>query len=101
MIIYNVSVKVNKDIANEWLSWLQNEHLADVLGTGKFTRAQICKLLDQDETDGIAYVIQYYADNYEQYKQYVDEHSDAMRKKGYDKFGNQFIAFRTIMELIQ
>jgi hypothetical protein len=40
MIIYNVTIKVDKTIADEWLNWLKDEHIADVTGTGCFTNAR-------------------------------------------------------------
>ncbi len=100
MIFYNVTVKVMHDIAEKWLHWLQNEHINDVLGTGKFVSAQVCKLLEQDETDGISFVVQYKSESWEQYQKYIEEDSALMRQKGYDKFGDRFIAFRTVMEAL-
>lgn len=100
MVFYNVTVKVMHTIANEWLEWLQNEHIKDVLGTGKFKSAQVCRLLEQDDSDGISYVIQYQTESMELYQKYIEDDSQTMIQKGYDKFGDKFIAFRTVMETL-
>jgi hypothetical protein len=57
------------------------------------------KEIDREE-DGVTYAVQYTADNIEQYRTYVEVHAAAMRQKGIDKWGERFIAFRTVMERV-
>jgi len=100
MIIYNVTIKVDHAIAANWLDWLKEEHIPDMINTGCFTNAGIHKLLEVDDKEGPTYVVQYHAASDELYNQYIEKHADRMRKKGTDKWGNQFIAFRTVMEVV-
>jgi len=99
MIIYNVTVKVDKDVAAEWTDWMKAEHIPDLMNTGLFIDYRLCRLLDQDEMEGITYTVQYFADNLEHYNTYIAEHSGKMRDKAFKRFGNKFIAFRTVMEV--
>ncbi len=100
MIIYNVTIKVDNCIAGEWLQWLKEEHIPDIIRTGCFTHATILHLVEADETDGITYAVQYHGKNKAEYDRYIDHHANELRKKGNDKWGNQFIAFRTLMEVV-
>jgi len=100
MIIYNVTVQVERPIADNWLAWLREEHIPDIISTGCFTQATILRLLETDETEGPTYAVQYQAESHVLYNQYIEKYSEAMRKKGTDKWGNQFIAFRTVMEVV-
>lgn len=100
MIVYNVTIKVDPSIADEWLEWLKREHIPDVINTGCFTHATTLHLMEVDEADGITYAVQYHAKNEEDYKLYIEKHSDEMRQKGADKWGNKFIAFRTVMQVV-
>jgi hypothetical protein len=100
MIIYNVTVKVEHSIAGNWLAWLKEEHIPDIIKTGCFTQATILRLLETDDTEGPTYAIQYQAESEILYKRYIEKFSDEMRKKGTDKWGIQFIAFRTVMEVV-
>src|SRR5689334_22743605 len=100
MIVYNVTIKVDHSIAGAWLQWLKEEHIPDLISTGCFTHATVLRLIEVDETDGITYAVQYHAKNKEDYNRYIEEHSNAMRKKGVDKWGDRFIAFRTVMEVV-
>lgn len=100
MIIYNVTLKIDHSIHDEWVKWMKEEHIPDLLQTGLFTDGRLCRLLEQDETDGPTYAAQYFCKSLEEYNQYISNHANEMREKAYTKFGNKFIAFRTVMEII-
>lgn len=100
MIVYNVTVKVDAGIASKWLEWLQTEHITEVIGTGCFTKASILKLLEVDETEGPTFAIQYFAENKAMYNQYIEKYAGLMRQKSYDKWGDKFIAFRSVMQVV-
>lgn len=100
MIIYNVTVKVEADVADAWVSWMKTEHIPDLLSTGLFADARLCRLLEQDETEGVTYAAQYFCESLTQYNAYIDHHAEKMRDKAFQRFGGKFVAFRTIMEII-
>ena len=100
MIIYNVTVKVDHSIAEPWLTWLKEEHIPDVIKTGCFTHASILRLLEVDETDGVTYAVQYHFFSKELYNRYISDFAETMRNKGFDKWGNKFIAFRSVMMVV-
>ncbi len=99
-IIYNVTIKVHSAIAKEWLQWLQEEHIADLINTGCFTKAVVLRLLDIDDSEGPTFAIQYFAESKSLYNRYIEKFSGTMRQKGFDKWGDQFIAFRSVMEIL-
>lgn len=102
MIIYNVTIKVASDIVKEWLNWMQEKHLGDMMNTGKFLGYRMCALENiTDEDDSQTFVIQYECEDMHAYEAYILNDSEAMRQDGLSKFGDRFIAFRTIMEVIQ
>lgn len=98
MILYNVTVKVNHESAAEWLRWMREEHIPDLMETGLFIEAKVFRLLETDESDGLTYAAQYFCNSMEDYQVYIERHAAAMRAKGLEKFGDKFIAFRTVME---
>lgn len=100
MIVYNITIKINPEIEEGWLQWQREEHIPDVLASGQFTEYRFYKLLEQDETEGITYVVQYFADSLHQYECYIQDTAPLLRQKSLDKWGNRFIAFRTIMEVV-
>ena len=49
MIIYNVTVNIDESIHEEWLLWMKNVHIPDVMETGHFLENKICKILAESE----------------------------------------------------
>jgi Domain of unknown function (DUF4286) len=100
MIVYNITIKITNTIHNDWLQWLKDEHVTEVVQTGCFTHATILRLLEVDDTEGPTYAIQYFAESKALYNNYIEKHAAAMRQKSFDKWGNQFIAFRSVMQVV-
>jgi len=100
MIIYNVTIKVHESIKAPWLQWLKEEHIPDVISTGCFTHAVILQLMEIDTSEGPTYAVQYHAESKGLYNNYIENHAAAMRQKGYEKWGDKFIAFRSVMQVV-
>ncbi|MBC7534406.1 MAG: DUF4286 family protein [Ferruginibacter sp.] len=100
MIIYNVTIKIQLEIYSSWLEWLKKVHIPEILATGCFTKTTILKLLEVDDTEGPTYAIQYFAETMEAYEVYIDQFAVVMRQRSFDKWGNKFIAFRSLMQVV-
>ncbi len=98
MIVYNVTTKITPSIEKDWLQWIKNVHMPEVIQTKCFTSASILQLLETDETEGCTYVVQYFAESKSMYNNYIEKFAPLMRQKNFDKWGNQFIAFRSVMQ---
>lgn len=99
MIIYNVTLVIDKRITKEWLEWIK-EHIPQVLATGKFKEAKLTKVLvSDDEAD--TYSVQYRAHSREALDAYYDEHADRLKRDGLQRFGDKVLAFRTELELVE
>lgn len=101
MIIYNVTIKVEGSIADAWLKWALDEHIPDVMKTGCFSSHKVVRLLEVDESEGPTYAIQYHADSKADYNRYIQLYAADLREKSFAKWGNQFVAFRSVMQVIQ
>lgn len=101
MIIYNVTVKVEIEIADNWLQWLLNEHIQDVMQTKCFVDYKLLRLLEVDDIEGPTYAIQYFAESKSDYNRYIEFHASKMRQISFEKWGDHFIAFRSVMEVVE
>ena len=100
MIIYNVTIKLEEAIHQQWLGWMKEEHIPDVINTGCFTKATILRLLEIDDSEGPTYAIQYFAESKANYNRYIEKFAPEMRQRLINKFGNSFVAFRSVMEVV-
>lgn len=101
MIVYNVTIKVDNAIADAWLRWLLEEHIPDVMNTKCFSSYKVVRLLEVDDSEGPMYAVQYNADSKADYNRYIEMHAPLMRQRSFNKWGESFIAFRSVMQIIQ
>jgi Domain of unknown function (DUF4286) len=100
MIIYNVTTHVAIAIQNEWLAWMKSTHIPEVMQTGCFSKFQMIRMMETDETEGITYAVQYYAESKADYNRYIEIYAMVLRKAAIDKWGDKTISFRTLMEIV-
>jgi len=100
MILYNVTINIHESVHDQWMHWMQNKHIADVLATGKFSAARMVKVLVDEEMGGTTYSVQYTTDSKETLEKYYSEDAPRLREEGQQLFGDKMLAFRTELELI-
>lgn len=99
MIIYNVTISIDEDVAVEWLKWMKESHIPDVLKTGMFTDARILRVLAEEE-GGLTYAIQYTCQDMATYERYRDEFAPALQADSAKHYGGKFTAFRTLLQVV-
>lgn len=101
MILYNVTVQVDHSVKHDWIRWMQDVHIPDVLKTGLFTGYRLCRLLnDEHSAHGITYAVQYYLRTLEDLQHYQQNHAPRLQAEHASRYGDQCLAFRTILEVI-
>ena len=100
MILYNVTINIHESVHDQWMRWMQEKHIGDVLATGKFSAARRVKVLVEEDMGGTTYSIQYTTDSKETLQRYYDEDAPRLREEGLKLFGDKMLAFRTELELI-
>ncbi len=100
MILYNVTVKVHNSIQSDWLQWMQEVHVHEVLQTECFTHYKILKILEIDHSEGPTYAIQYFAESKALYNKYIEKYSTELKNKSFAKWKDKFIAFRSVMQIV-
>jgi len=101
MLLYNVTVSLDPEVSAEWLIWMKEIHIPEVMQTGCFVNYRLCRMLNQAEDSGHTFAIQYLAASEEAYDTYLDKHAPILQKAHTDKYSGKFAAFRTLLEVIQ
>lgn len=101
MIVYNVTCNVDDSVHQEWVKWMKEEHLPEVMETGMFIEHNMYKLMTrQYDEQGTTYCIQYTCNTYADYEKYSTEFGPALKQKTLEKFGDKVLAIRSIMEMV-
>jgi hypothetical protein len=100
MILYNVTIILDEEIHVNWLKWLKNEHLKEIMSTGFFISYRVLKVLDSPN-EGVTYCVQYIADSVEKHKEYLQIHPNQLQNNLPAEFLKKFVVFSTLMEFIE
>ncbi len=98
MIVYNVTNSVDKQVAEEWISWMRDVHIPEVLKTGMFTQYKILKVLNHEDEHTFSYAVQYFAASMELVEEYLQKHAPHLRAEVQKRYGERVVAYRTLLE---
>ena len=100
MILYNVTVNVDKDSEQEWLVWMREIHIPEVLATGMFLENKLYRILHDSEDGSINYSVQYFAESMEKLHEYIDNHAKKLQADVQVKFQDRVVSFRTVLQAV-
>ncbi len=101
MLIYNITLKVEWSVHPQWLFWMQEVYIQQVMQSGCFTKHQLVRLLEIDEDEGPTYALQLYAGSWEAYNIYLENFLLQNEALGYETWGGSLLSFATLMEVIE
>ncbi len=98
MFLYNVTIGIDRDVEDEWLKWMKEEHIPNVLGTGMFASHKMYKVLQDEDEGTVSYSIQYFAETIEDVNSYLEHFAPPLIDAHRRRFANKHVAFRTLLE---
>ncbi len=98
MLLYNVTIGIDKDVEVEWLDWMKQKHIPDVLKTGMFVSSKMYKVLHDQEDETVSYSVQYFAKTIDQIEEYLEVFAPVLIDEHKKRFANKHVAFRTLLE---
>lgn len=99
MILYNVTCLIDPELEEEWVQWMVEVHIPEVMNTEMFVSHRIFRIDAHEAGDsGVSYAIQYYAETRAHYLRYIEEFAPGLKSKTLARYGEKVLAFRTVME---
>jgi len=99
MHIYNITFNIEESVHQEWLQWMKEEYIPEMLATGKFSQALMSKVLVNEEMGGITYSVQYQTKDRKTLDLYYQEDAERLQKKLL-RFKDKVVYFNTEMKII-
>jgi hypothetical protein len=99
-VLYNVTVSLDPNAEQEWLSYMRSVHIPEVMATGCFAESRLSRLNNEEE-GGITYAITYVSLSREHLDRYGKEFAPALQMDHAEKFNGRFAAFRTTLDVIE
>nr|WP_315418198.1 DUF4286 family protein [uncultured Pedobacter sp.] len=99
MFLYNVTLILEDAAAEDWLQWMQDVHIPEVMATGLFVSNRLLKVVDSPN-EGVTYCTQYVVETLDNYNKYQETFAPALQAELNEKFKNRFVAYRSLMEFV-
>jgi len=92
MIVYNVTNSVDKEIAEEWISWMKDKHIPGLLKAGLFESYKILKVLNHDDDKTLSFAVQFYSKSIESIHEYH------LNEEIRQRYGDRVLTYATLLE---
>lgn len=99
MFIYNVTVNIAEDYCQDWLKWMKEKHIPDVIKTGCFVDSRILKVLYVEDL-GQTYSVQYRFLEMADIERYQKLYARTLQAEHKARYGENYTAFRTLLEIV-
>lgn len=100
MLLYNVTITIDLAAADEWLRWMKETHIPDVMSTGMFMSYRLSRLLGHEHDDSEIFSVQYLVKDRAHLMRYQEEFAPELQRQHRERFEGKFAAFRTLMEVL-
>lgn len=101
MLIYHVTIKIDRSLAQEWLDWMQTVHIPEVMQSGCFQSHRLAKMQSaDDEEDGVTFSVQYLCPDQSTLDHYLKVHAPGLQLSHTNRYQGHFVAYRTVHEVI-
>ena len=99
MVIYEVNVELNPEIKDDFISWLENEHIDELLAQDGFYKAETFyrKASEEGCADKSLLTIHYSVNSRKNLEDYFKNHREEIKRKALEKFNGKFKINRRIL----
>ncbi len=100
MLLYNVTVTIDLEIHDDWVRWMRETHIPDIMASGCFISYRMCRLLGHEHDDSEIYAVQYLSKDMVHLMRYQQEFSPALQAGHKARYDGRYAVFRTVMEVV-
>jgi hypothetical protein len=79
---------------------MKEDHIPKVLETGCFTDFKFYRIMEDNQSDGMTYAVQYFASELSHYFDYKEKYAEALQKEFKDTWPGKYSTFRTLLREI-
>lgn len=99
MFVYNVTVSLDPQVEQEWIQYMKDKHIKEVLATNCFIECKLSRVHGEEE-QGVTYSVMYLLPSEDKYKEYQSKFAGELQKDHQARFNGKFAAFRTTLTVL-
>jgi Domain of unknown function (DUF4286) len=101
MLLFNETITIDLSVHEDWLHWMRDTHIADIMATGLFVSYRLSRLLGHEHDDSEIYSLQLLVKHTAHLRQFNDQFAPELEKRLKSRFGGKYALFRTVMQVLE
>jgi hypothetical protein len=98
MLLYNVTIGIDRSVEQPWLEWMKERYIPAVMSTRLFMEAKMFKVLHDDDEPTVSYSVQFFAEGINQVSVFLENYDKPLAQELMTNFKDRHVAFRTLLE---
>jgi hypothetical protein len=98
MLLYNVTIGIDKEIESEWLLWMKSYYLPEAMKSNAFISYRFYKVLTHEDESTVSYSVQYFSDDIQKIIHYLNNDGKILSESLRAKYKDRHVAFNTLLE---
>lgn len=98
MIIFNITINISYEAEKEWLTYMKQTHIPEIMSTKLPLDVKLLRLLTEIENEGVTYTSQFSFRTMEDFLAYQTDFQSEIQEKHHRQFNGQYVSFRTLLE---
>jgi len=101
MLIYNITFLVAENASDQWLKWVHEIHIPEMVSSGYFTEPRLTKVLSDHGLKDTSYAVQYHIEDMKLMEAWERKFKANLERDCAMVFGEHVLLFTTVLELIK
>lgn len=101
MIIYNVTMNIDEAVHEQWMNWMKNSFIKQMLETKHFSAARLVKVLVSEEMGGLTYSVQFETKDKATLDNFYKNDHDRLLGEGHKLFADKMLIFATELAVLE
>jgi hypothetical protein len=100
MLLYNVTYNIDKNEEQDFLNWMQDIHIQEVMKTGFPKSYKVLKLLTEIDNGGVTFSVQYNFNGQDGFEVFENDYADYLHDKIDKRYRGKYVHFASLLEEI-
>jgi hypothetical protein len=97
MIYYYVQLTIDTKVQTDWIQWMMETHIPEVVATGHFEKCYFQQIIDPLPTaDKVSFLVIYECESLESLRKYSENDAPRLMEEHEKKFGGSFSVNRFV-----
>ncbi len=101
MILYNITISISPSIEDEFIDWMKAKYIPKVLDSGFFHEHRFMRLLHDQPGEDLNFSAQFHTTSLKKMEAFEEGFAKELRSDLEQKFGDQFVSFRSLLASVE